>query len=278
MVGMPEVVTALEDEVDRVAGTRRWVKGDSTTNAALAFEGFVFSSDAAARLLLLAVREAPEDMLLDLIARGVPLDSRVPGDGKPVGQMVLDQSILFSRPAVFREMVRRGWVERTPRPALSRAFAESGGGCSPVIAQALVGAGVDPAARDEKGKTALINALESFSCNLEQGRDARPLASVLIRLGVPVNAADKEDETALYEASRLEIVKLLLAAGARADVRNKEGLSPAFGNADDSIVLTLLQAGADPRGRNGEKLTLRQAARKYNMPGTLAWLDAHHIE
>ncbi len=278
MVAMPEAVTALEDEVDRVAGTARWVTGDKNSNADLASEGFDFSSPAAASLLLLAIPEAPEEMLLDLIARGVPLESELAGEGKPVGRMALEQSITFSRPALFEELARRGWLRRVPAADLSQAFARGGGGCNPVIAKGLVGAGADPAARGPAGETALIAALESYSCNLAEGRDAGPMASLLIGLGVPVNAADKNGETALYKAARLEIVKLLLAAGARVDIRNAKGLSPAFGNADDSIVLTLLEAGADPRGCSSGGLTLRQKARNDRMPGTLAWLDAHHIE
>jgi hypothetical protein len=178
---------------------------------------------------------------------------------------------------VFRELARQGWLRRMPIPDLSRAFAESGGGCSPVIAQALVRAGVDPAARDSDEKTALMTALESYPCGLRAGVDVGRLASLLIRLGVPLDAVDKKGETALYKTEKLELVKLLLAAGVRADVRDKEGRSPAFSSWDDSVVLTLLEAGADPHGQNFEKDTLRQSARKHNMPGTLAWLDEHRI-
>lgn len=290
MVGMPEAMSALEDEVDRVAGTGRWVKGDSGTVEALASEGFDFSSAAARSLLVWSIREAPERMILELIARGVPLDSKVAdaervgtyvnepaASGELLGQVALKHSILAGRPAVFAELVRRGWLRRTPMADLSRAFAASGGGCSPIIAEALIGAGIDPAARNEDGKTALMAAVGTYPCGRKAGEDVAPLVSLLIRLGVPVNAADKEGKTALFKAEKLELVKLLLAAGARVDVRDKEGISPAFWSWDDSVVLTLLEAGADPSGRNFEKKTLRESAREHNMPGTLAWLDEHRI-
>jgi hypothetical protein len=288
-VGMPGVVAELENEVDRVAGTRRWVKGDAATGAALASEGFDFSSDAAVSLLVEAMREAPEEFVLDLIARGVRLDREQPallepGQAEtaaatrpPLGQLLLQQSVLFHRPAIFRELERRGWLGRTPIAILSRIFAEGGGGCDPAIAEGLVRAGADPAALDSKGKTALMTAFESYSCGFKRRSDLRPLVSTLIRLGVPLEAADKEGETALFKTDRLELVRLLLAAGARADVKDRNGRSPALSSWDDSVLLTLLEAGADPGGRNSENKTLRELARERHMPGTLAWLDAHHI-
>jgi alpha/beta superfamily hydrolase len=45
--GMPAVVTALEDEVDRVAGTARWINGNQDSVAALLAGGFDFTSRRA---------------------------------------------------------------------------------------------------------------------------------------------------------------------------------------------------------------------------------------
>ena len=220
-VGMPAVVTALEDEVDRLAGTRRWVTGDAATGAALASEGFDFASPAAQALLVDAIFHAPEELILDLIARGAPLEavqqgppppekngSGTPATGDPpLGQFLLEQSVRYGRPAVFQELERRGWLRRTPMPILTRAFTEGGGGCSPAIAQALVDAGVDPAARTSEGKTALMTALDRYSCGRKQGRNLGLLASALIRLGVPVNAvagacADDRDQCGAFELER----------------------------------------------------------------------------
>lgn len=289
-VGMPTAVTMLENEVDRVAGTRRWITGDPETGAALAAEGFDFTSPAAANLLLNATRETPEEMVLDFLRRGVPLDAFVPSNfptepgqpesastkGTALGQLLLEQSIRLQRPLLFRELTRLGWLKRTPTPILARAFVERGGGCSPDIAQMLVEAGVDPATRDSEGKTALMVAIGPYSCGAREV-DRRPLVPALIHLGVPLNAVDKEGETALFKTENLALVQLLLAAGARADVRDKDGLSPAFSSWDDSVVLTLLEAGADPSGRNFEGKTLREVAIRRNMPGTLTWLNEHEI-
>lgn len=284
LVGMPAVVEFLEGEVDRAAGTERWTKGNASTGAALESEGFDFSSPLAQRMLVAAV--SSEETVIDLVKRGIPLTALQGGTGQPtdilfenavgvpVGQLLLKRAIQSGRSKVFAELQRLGWVDRMPIAELSLAFAEDGAGCSPTIARALIGAGVDPAARGRGGDTALMSALSSYSCR--EGTDLPTFVSTLIDLGVPLDPADKEGETAIYKARNLEVVKLLLRAGAKADVKNKKGLSPAFSSYDDRVVLTLLEAGADPSGQEYGN-TLRQLTRVRKLPGTLAWLDAHQI-
>jgi hypothetical protein len=109
------------------------------------------------------------------------------------------------------------------------------------------------------------------------GRDTSHVVAVvqeLIRLGVPVDAADEEGKTALFKVPRAEFARLLLASGARAGVHDREGRSPALSSWDDAVVLTLLRAGADPTGKNFEGKTLAEVARERTMPATLAWLEA----
>lgn len=79
-MGMPAVVTELQDAVDAAAGTARWVHGTEETLAALAEEGFDFRSPAAAALALAATqREAASDeFFLGMIGAGLPLDSAAP--------------------------------------------------------------------------------------------------------------------------------------------------------------------------------------------------------
>lgn len=109
---------------------------------------------------------------------------------------------------------------------------------------ALVQAGADLEARNDKGHTALILA----SYNERQSTTA-----LLLQLGADANAPDAgRGNTALMGVAfkgYAAIARLLLEGGAHADQRNKEGQTALmnatmFGHAD--IVDALLAYGADP--------------------------------
>src|SRR3954447_23534374 len=82
---------------------------------------------------------------------------------------------------------------------------------------------------------------------------ADPVAvRVLLAKQVDVNAAQADGMTALHWAAHqddVELVKRLIAAGARAEVTNRYGVTPltlACTNGNVAIVKALLNTGADP--------------------------------
>lgn len=287
--GMPPVVTALEQAVDKAAGTARWVTGDESTVAALKEEGFDFGSQRAAELAayLALAGEAPDALIIGLIEAGVSPDRPMVFDGgepaTPLGETLLTGAIGKHRRALFDYLALRGWLVRTSPPRLSQIFAESGGGCDAGIAKALVRSGADPDSRarltrglrKEAGSTALIAAVAPYGpCH---GVELGPIVAALVETGVDVNAADGAGQTVLYGVQDPDLLDQLLAAGARADVRDKKGRSPIFSSWNDRIVLGLLDAGADPSGRDDDGKTLRERALR-RMPAVLAWLDAHQSD
>jgi hypothetical protein len=285
MAGMPPVVTELEEAVDEAAGTARWVTGDESSIAALRGEGFDFRSQRASELAayLALAGDAPDGLIVGLVEAGVSPDRPIVFDsGEPVtplGETLLVGAIGRHRPALFAYLAKRGWLARIPRDQLASAFAEGGGGCDPAVARALVESGVDPKARtrggERSGATALIAAVRANGpCD---GVDLKPVIDTLVALGVDINAANDAGETVIYGVEDPELQEHLLAAGARADVRDRKGNSPAFSSWNDRIVLGLLDAGANPKGRYYDGKSLREQARERDMPSVLAWLDAHRV-
>jgi hypothetical protein len=306
--GLPPAAKALEQAIDDAAGTARWVSGNGETLAALRAEGFDPAGDQASDLAVAALAAKSDRLVVDLIDAGLPLDRSYKPRTKravaaPLGAILLADAVSHGQAAVARALLDRGWAARTDRNALRDAFISGAGGCDIGVARALVNAGVDPkasppppsAAGSEtdgklaaaladaesaigpKSPTALAVAVEQYSvCDAELA-DRQDLVRGLIALGVDVNARGSEGKNVLFGLESPVLVDILLAAGARADVKDKDGLSPAFGTWTDEIALRLLDAGADPSGKDDGK-TLRQTAVEHKMPGTLAWLDAHGIK
>jgi ankyrin repeat protein len=107
-------------------------------------------------------------------------------------------------------------------------------------------------------------------------------ARALIRQRVDVNAPDVDGSTPLQWAAHwndLEMVKALLAAGAKPTVANRYGVTPlheaaTIGSA--SVVSALLRAGAKPDATYGEGETpLMLAARSGNVDSVKLLLEAN---
>ena len=277
--GMPQEVRDLEEAVDIVAGTARWVSGDAQTLAELDATGFDYRSQAGAKLAvaatskLSAYRSPPgvEAFISGLIDRGVPLDAKV--GGVSVGTTLVQVAARRGLEALFDKLADRKALAAMPRSAVNATFI--GVGCSPKIARALVSSGADPHGTSEGG-TALTALRGSAATCEEQPDHMLEMARTLIALGVPLEARDDLGWTALMGCDSPELAQLLLAHGANPKARASDGTTPVLATDDDRVALILLRAGADPRARN-DRGTVRSNAIKGHWPATLAWLDEHGI-
>jgi hypothetical protein len=130
----------------------------------------------------------------------------------------------------------------------------------------LMEAGATPTARDSRGRTPLMAAVQS--------RNAEAIR-YLIDNGAEVNARDQLEGTALLRAAgafgNLESVQVLLSAGADVNVQDKSGMTPLMWAArwgDTGRVKALLTAGADVTARdNGGKTALDWARQQGEKAG-----------
>ena len=279
MAGMPQDVRNLEEAVDEIAGTSRWVYGNAQTLAELDATHFDYKSKAGARLALAAARQlneyhpsaGVEVLILGLIDRGVPLNTKI-GEVS-VGATLIQAAAAQGREELFAKLSERNVLKLMSRSALTNVFV--GVGCSSKIARSLVENGANPHVVGDNG-TALTRLRGSGSSCEENPDKMLETARTLINLDVPLEARDNLGWTALMACDSPELAQLLLAYGANPNARTKDGTTPVLATDDDRVALILLRASSDPRARNDQD-TVRSSATKGNWPATLAWLDEHGI-
>jgi hypothetical protein len=289
-VGMPASVSALEDEVDALAGTDRWIRGNAETVSLLKSQDFNFRSQDAANLVLSAIRlgrgdedqSGTNELIRGVIAAGLDMSTQVEvrsgrqaAAKRPIGAEIAKFAIESGKDALFDEIVGRRQVSRMTQRELDDSFA-GGMGCSPHIAKALVKAGANPRANSSDGNA--LNALRSSfgPCSEASSAKRAEMARTLVGLGVPLEARDDLGWTPLMGCDDPEVAQILLKAGANPNAKDKDGTTVLLSVDDDRVAILLLRAGADPKAKD-EDGTVRDQARSHHWPGTLAWLDAHGI-
>lgn len=189
-VGMPEAATEIEHEIDRVAGSDRWIKGNMALLAWLDENHFDFRTPQAAVMAMNAEEHQGEEaFIVALIDRGVPLDIvatantylREP-DPEPglVGTALLRSAIKRGHATVFNRLVARGWLRRAGMEPMAQVFARHAAGCSPALVDAAAKAGLpidaltidEPSQAGNAGETARSNLRKSWMCEDEAARKA----------------------------------------------------------------------------------------------------------
>lgn len=274
--GMPASVTALENAVDRAAGTARWVKGADGLVSYLERTGFNFTSPEARDIALEAALGdgAADTTIIGLLERGAALDqsANFPSGGRKgtLGKELTTAAVGGGRTALFNWLAERGWVERTGKRLLETEFAQTAGGCSTALLQAFAARGLAINTPGEEGETALGALAGTYNCKDEDARLA--VAKALLDAGADPNHRNDAGETAIFGVEYLPLLDLLYARGARSDITDKEGNSPVFSSWTDAIVLRHLQAGASPKGRYSDGRTLEEQMEERLMPRAKEWL------
>ena len=277
-VGMPAVVTELQQAVDLAAGTARWVEGADGLVEWLDAEGFDYTSSTARAVVLEgAIQDATDRTIIAMIGRGVDLNGSAVhpwrGDEVTLGPALLSASIMKGRSDLFVYLADQAWIERSDKAQLEKLFADSAGGCSPSLVRSFARRGLNVDAIGEEGETALAALAGSYECESEDTR--AETAQALLVLGADPNKRDAEGETAIFEVEHLPLLDLLYSRGATAKVTDKDGNSPVFSSWTDEIVLRHLKEGASPVGRYYDGRTLKEQMKSRPMPQTKKWLEAN---
>jgi ankyrin repeat protein len=270
-VGMPQVITELEDAVDTLAQTERWIAGETGMVQALRNAKFNFHTHAAQAILKEAARSGNAGTVQALLDAGVPLtplpvfDPKQRENGPPESLGWLQAAIM--KPQVLRVLMEAGASssDQTDKDmALVRAvfFAQV------ESARALIAYGANPNAdlstlgvhggvpnEATEARTILIDAAKSR--NPEMVRE-------ILRYHPRLEARDAKGRTAIFAALQsyhhdedknraiAECVRLLAEAGADVNARDNDGNTPLHTTSFLDVAEELLKLGADVNARNND--------------------------
>ena len=291
-VGMPSVITDLQESVDQVAGTDRWIEGANGLVSALTAEGFNFKSYNAQVLLKRAALKQQDTTVHQLIESGVPLKKKIqPPPGIPPTPFN-DLGFLTAAsdcPPILRELIAAG-IGKADQQEKNMAITNAARSGSLESVKLLIGCGADPNAGDAQiasgsvlidavysGNPDLVKEILKYHPNLEarnyrhqtavfsvSGRNPNgqgPCLRLLAQAGANVNARDSAGNTPLHEIYYADVAEQLLKFGADVNARNNNGETPIFTNLADDCVPLLISHGADLKIRNANGQTVFDAAK-----------------
>lgn len=216
MIGMPESVVKLEDEIDRIAGIDKYTKGTSETIETLRRANFNFSMPQAAKFLADALEIGSQAYAYQLIEAGVPLDGRTTRREDPAFELL---DTISPEGRKVAELFCKAAVDRGTQRDKSAALLVAVTLDNADMVRRLIAGGADPEIEDARirGTTTLhlASSAEVARILLAAGLDPT------IRTGVmplPILSTESEEVAlVLLHASRVldGETKAKLAARAR---------------------------------------------------------------
>jgi hypothetical protein len=248
--GAPSVTNRLTLNMAELADAGLWSKIDRRTLEIVAKNGFDFSSDKGAALLsrLVSNSETTDDVISDLLSRGVPLDRLV--SGYPFDFSLLDAAIAGRRFDMANRLIDQGALTvdgQIDKPAVTRALAHAVKSGSPDLVKRLLSLKPDLVIR-RNDATKKVDPIITFAYRPDDASttDFIGIIRLLLDYGADINSRDTFHKSVLDRAIArrdIDVIHWLLDHGAR--IESDDGLSPLNNLYDENIALILLEAGAD---------------------------------
>lgn len=278
--GAFETMVRVQDAIDRICNSARWTKGNSDTVAALRAEHWDFHSAEAARSLVRAANRSDAGVVSDLLQAGVPLTGYPYRGTDPSHSPALFVAAGRGDVAMMRVLLEAG--AGTNPKALSLALGSAASSGNLDAFHLMVKSGADLSAQYNYNQTLLMAAASSGSpdmvkevlknhedVNASMSMPPPPCTPELQEANYCGKYGPEDGRTALMQAvsradygkpkegvDRVEVVRLLLAAGADINARDREGNTAVIlCEHNPGQLELLLKAGADPNARNNEGRT-----------------------
>lgn len=272
-VGMPAVISELEDEVDALGKTERWIEGSDGLVGALQAEKFNFKSFEAQVLVKQAATRGMTATVQDLLQAGVslvPLPAPRPKEKymsvpfEAVGWL----NAASGHPDTLQVLITAGASNNDQSDKdLALAGAARSGNVEGV--GALIAYGANPNADLSKqivtetsgGMTMTGPGAGSVLIYAAQSGNPAMVREIL-RYNPKLEIRNHQGQTAIFAAgeyqyrdkdgARVECVRLLAQAGANVNARDKDGSTPLHETFLTDVEEELLKLGADVNARNND--------------------------
>jgi len=272
-VGMPAVVTELEDEVDALARTQRWIEGSDGLVEALLAEKFKFQTFEAQAICKAAATRGQAATVRDLLEAGVPLKPQPAPKPKEPYMSVPFAAVGWlnaaSRHAEVLQVLIDAGASKNDQNDKDLALEGAARSGSIEAVRALVAYGANPNADlseltvTETGGGMEMQGPGAGSVLIYAAESGNPaMVREILRYHPKLEMRDREGRTAMFAAgeyrnedengARVECVRLLAQAGANVNARDNEGNTPLHEIFLSDVEEELLKLGADVNARNNE--------------------------
>ena len=295
-VGMPEVVTEFENEVDEVAQSEAWIHLGQQAVGHLRENHFSFSSREGGEMLLRSIADegAKDDQaIVELIELGAPWSIKSRSDQnfrRPPGP-ALEEALANQRDDVVDLLIERGALRYggvIDQQKLDRAFRAAIRGGRLELVQRIWAAGgalrpslsyVD-VANDSKltRKRVPVTLLLSHEPYGTKPWAGLEIAKWLTSEGCDIHAHGADGRTLLHIAALAgdtRMTRYVLDYGVAASTPGKFSLPAVAGTADEDVALMLLEAGTDISKMDDGGTQFRRYATYNHWGRVIAWLDNH---
>jgi hypothetical protein len=306
-VGMPAIISELEQQVDDFARTQRWINAADGLVDSLRTERFNFQAYPAQLMLKEASQRGAAETVRELLEVGVPLQplpapkpahnyDRIPFEN--VGWL----TAASSNPEVLKTLMLAG-ASKADQLDKDHALIVAARTGDLASVQQLIAYKANPLAHVKEQGTVLIAAAESgnpevlreilrFHPNLEdRGRNGKTAifgaaeygrkddqrvacVRILAEAGANVNARDKDGNTPPHKTLLTDIEEELLKLGADINARNNNGDTPIATTVDREAYELYLAHGADLTLRNNAGNTMAEVVKAKGPLDTKALEEA----
>jgi ankyrin repeat protein len=272
-VGMPAVITELEEEVDRFARTERWIEGGDGLVGTLQAEKFNFKSFEAQVMLKEAATRGKTATVQDLLEAGVPMVPLPSSKPKEKYMSVPFEAVGWlnaasSHPDTLKILIAAG-ASNNDQDDKDLALAGAARSGSVEGVGALITYGANPNVdlhRQIVTETSGGMTMEgpgAGSVLIYAAQSGNPaMVREILRYDPKLEIRDRKGQTALFAAgeyqyrdkdgARVECVRLLAQAGANVNARDKDGNTPLHETFLTDVEEELLKLGADVNARNND--------------------------
>lgn len=302
--GMPSAVTALEDAIDKVAETERWIEGTPDVIPSLLAEGFSFNSPIGLDLMTKAAERGDVSTMERLYALGAPLVGD-PASGPLVAAASASQmnaiSWLLSHGVGDDPEVLLGGLAEAVRYDSDKAFDRlrdliGTKSITPDIATNLLRRAA------ENGNVRMVSYFLQFQPRLNGSTNDRAIEDPPLWAAAQHSCPDEGSHpncdhrevvrmlldagadarwfhpiyrnSVFFQVSDPDIARMLLAAGADPNFKDTDGEPIIFSISDEDVALIMIEAGLNLRSvRPADKMTLRGWATYQKWPRVLALLN-----